>query len=296
MATAGMPMPAPAPMPTARELFLHSWPGRLFIVSTAVKILVALVRLAGELPAFVQVVEQQSRRSASWCRSRTSPWRLFLAVKRQLLWRVRRRLILSYIFFGVIPAFLIVGFFLLGAFIVAMSVSAYVFRNGYDRSWTTVKLAAQSAALETARHARRSEPRRCSGSSGARAQRYPGISMAFVPANPSRLAPVRVGRWEHGSPPVVIPAWLQTEGQEFAGTLVTVQPGSPGDIELVARAVVPVRADRGLVGHVVADLPLDAEMMNLLEGTTSIRVGAITEVKEDTAQPTAIGASGQPGV
>ncbi len=244
------------------------------------------MRLAGELPAFMQVVSSIATLGLVVSVSYFA-WRLFLAVKRQLLWRVRRRLILSYIFFGVIPAFLIVGFFLLGAFIVAMSVSAYVFRNGYDKIVDDVKLAAQSAALETARHPDGAAETMQRLEQSAR-QRYPGISMAFVPANPSRLAPVRVGRWEHGSPPVVIPAWLQTEGQEFAGTLVTVQPGSPGDIELVARAVVPVRADRGLVGHAVADLPLDAEMMNLLEGTTSIRVGTITEVKEDTAQPTAI--------
>ena len=35
-------------------------------------------------------------------------------MQRRLLWRVRRKLILSYIFIGVVPALLIVGFFLLG--------------------------------------------------------------------------------------------------------------------------------------------------------------------------------------
>ena len=34
--------------------------------------------------------------------------------KRRLLWRVRRKLIISYIFIGFIPAMLIVAFFLLG--------------------------------------------------------------------------------------------------------------------------------------------------------------------------------------
>ena len=39
--------------------------------------------------------------------------RLLVARKRRLLWRVRRKLILSYIFIGFVPAMLIVAFFLL---------------------------------------------------------------------------------------------------------------------------------------------------------------------------------------
>ncbi len=280
----GMPAPAPGPVPTARDLLLHSWAGRLFISSTAVKVLVGLLRLAVDLPLFLRIVSGVATLGLV-VSVLDFGWMLFLAAKRQLLWRVRRRLILSYIFFGVIPAFLIVGFFLLGAFILAMSVSAYVFRNGYDKIVDDVKLAAQSAALETARHPDGAADTMQRLEQSAR-QRYPGISMAFIPADSSRLAPVRVGRWDHGSPPAVIPAWLRAQGQEFAGTLVTAQPGAPGEIELVARAVVPVRADSGVVGDVVADLPLDAEMMNLLEDKTSIRVGTITEVTEDTPQPT----------
>ena len=33
-----------------RDLLLHTWPGRLFIISAALKLVVALARLAGELP------------------------------------------------------------------------------------------------------------------------------------------------------------------------------------------------------------------------------------------------------
>ena len=40
--------------------------------------------------------------------------RLVFLVQRRLLWRVRRKLILSYIFIGVVPSLLILGFFLLG--------------------------------------------------------------------------------------------------------------------------------------------------------------------------------------
>jgi len=92
-----MPAPAPAPVPPIRDLLLRSWQGRLFIGSTAVKILVALLRLAVELPLVLRIVSGVATLglvvSVSYF-----VWLLFLALKRQLLWRVRRRLILSYIF------------------------------------------------------------------------------------------------------------------------------------------------------------------------------------------------------
>ena len=40
---------------TARDLLLNSWPGRLFIIAAALKVLVALVRLVGDVPAFLSV-------------------------------------------------------------------------------------------------------------------------------------------------------------------------------------------------------------------------------------------------
>lgn len=263
-------------MPTARQLLLHSWPGRLFIVSAAFKLLVAVIRLAGDLPAFVRVVSSVATIGLAVSVSYFA-WRLFVAVKRQLLWRVRRKLILSYIFFGVIPALLIVGFFLLGATAVAMSVSAYVFRNGYDKIVDDVKLVAQSAALESARRPDSMADTMQRVEQSAR-QRYPGLSMTFVPAKGSKLPPVRVGRWDHGKPPDAIPAWVLAREEEFTGTLVTTLPEAPSEVELVARSVVPVRTDRGVVGHVVADLPIDAEMMNQLQDRTTIEVGSVSLV------------------
>ena len=288
MTSPAMPTPAPVPMQTPRQLLLHSWPGRLFIVSTAFKLLVAVLRLAGDLPAFVRVVSSVATIGLAVSVSYFA-WRLFIAVKRQLLWRVRRKLILSYIFFGVIPALLIVGFFLLGAMVVAMSVSAYVFRNGYDKIVDDVKLVAQSAALESARHPEGIADTMQRVEQSAR-QRYPGISMVFVPGVRSTLPPVRVGRWDHVKPPGVIPPWVLARENEFVGTVMAAPPDAPAEVELVARSVVPVRMDAGIVGHVVADLPIDAEVMNQLQDKTTIKVGAIAEVREDSAQSPAVAA------
>src|SRR5438132_188034 len=51
---------------------------------------------------------------------------LFLLAKRRLLWRVRRKLILSYVFIGFVPAMLIVAFFVLGALLLFFNFSSYL--------------------------------------------------------------------------------------------------------------------------------------------------------------------------
>src|SRR5690606_30083253 len=53
-------------------------------------------------------------------------WRLFVGAKRRLLWRVRRKLTLSYIFIGFVPALLIIAFFLLCGLLLFFNISAYM--------------------------------------------------------------------------------------------------------------------------------------------------------------------------
>lgn len=282
MTAPAMPNPAPVSMPTARELLLHSWPGRLFIISAAFKILVGLLRLAGELPPFIRVVSSVATIGLAVSVSYFA-WRLFVAVKRQLLWRVRRKLILSYIFFGVIPAILIVGFFLLGATVVAMSVSAYVFRTGYDKVVDDMALIAQSAAVEIGRRpGALSDTLERVAQSGR--QRYAGVSLAFVPASAAAqlaagaslpLQPVRVGRWDHEQPPASVPQWVSDKAWT-GGTIVLTPGDGSGDVELVGRGVAAVRVGGRLVGHVLADQPIDAEMLNQLQERTTVKIGALS--------------------
>src|SRR3972149_3396379 len=72
-----MPTPAPVAMPTPRQLLLHSWPGRLFIVAAAVKLLVAALRLVGEPPVFVRVVSSVATIGLAVSVSYFA-WRLFI--------------------------------------------------------------------------------------------------------------------------------------------------------------------------------------------------------------------------
>src|SRR5688572_28544246 len=90
-----LPLPPDQPTVPARDLLLRSWPGRLFMVAFGVKVLVALVRVFAEPPVFLQVLSTTAT-LALLVALGYFVGRLFLLVKRRLLWRVRRKLILSY--------------------------------------------------------------------------------------------------------------------------------------------------------------------------------------------------------
>ena len=112
------------PRQTARDLLLQTWPGRLFLAAVALKLIVALWRLASPLPAFVTLVSGAAT-IALVVALASFAWRLFVVVKRRLLWRVRRKLILSYIFIGVVPSLLILVFFLFAGSLVPRAVVAF---------------------------------------------------------------------------------------------------------------------------------------------------------------------------
>jgi hypothetical protein len=150
-------IPAPAGLPagadpavSSADLIFRSWPGRLFIVSAAIKVALGLVRLAGDPPPLLDVLGTAATIGLIISVSFFA-WQLFVLMKRRLLWRVRRKLILSYIFIGVVPSLLIVIFFLLGGVLIFMNVSAYLFKDGYDAIVDDAKLFAESAASEMSR-------------------------------------------------------------------------------------------------------------------------------------------------
>ena len=195
-----------------------------------------------------------------------------LGVKRRLLWRVRRKLILSYVFIGFVPTLLILAFFLFGGSLMFMNVSAYLFKDGYDDLVADV----QSIARETqvALDAPGASPARRSSRAARprRALRYADLSMALVPVGAGG-APLRAGPWWHLDPPAALPAWLPADG--FAGTLAVAPADAPSEIELVVRAVAPPPSP-GAGYAVVVDLPMAGQVVEHLYDSTSVRAGAVT--------------------
>jgi sigma-B regulation protein RsbU (phosphoserine phosphatase) len=263
---------------TARDLLLHSWPGRLFIIAAALKIAVAVLRLFGELPAVIRIVSTAATIGLAFS-VLFFLTRLIFLVQRRLLWRVRRKLILSYIFIGVVPSLLILGFFLFGSWLVTGSVGAYLFRDGYDEVTRNVQLLSEAAAAEIGRvPATVQETVDRVQRNASASLRYPTLSMAFVPA--ANGAPITRGPWEHlrGSAEKVpsVPQWVRDRPTGFTGTIAVLPADAPSEPELVVRALRPAMKGGVPIGWVVADLPLDAAMLSRLYERTGVKATSVT--------------------
>jgi len=258
------PRPGAATQPSARELLLHSWPGRLFLLTAGLKIVIAAWRVAGTLPEAVRVVSTIATIGLAIAVG-TFAWRLFVQIKRRLLWRVRRKLILSYIFIGVIPSLLILVFFLFAGSLVFMNVSAYLFKDGYDTIVEDARLSAQAAASEIARNPG-SAVETIARVHRIRASMYPAISIAYLGPDGETET---VGPWQRFPAPDRLPAWLEEDS--FAGSLGVPVKDSQGEEDLVIRAVVKV-GPGGSGGAVVVDIPLDEQVTHRLHEQTGVRL------------------------
>jgi sigma-B regulation protein RsbU (phosphoserine phosphatase) len=268
---------------TARDLLLNSWPGRLFIIAAALKVIIALVRLVSEVPAFLRVTSTAATVALAFS-VLFFLTRLVFLVQRRLLWRVRRKLILSYIFIGVVPSLLILGFFLLSTAFAAGTVGAYLFRDGYDDVSRQVQLLAEAAVAEVSRAPRTTEEtidrvqRNGSASLG-----YPTLSMVFIPASATGPAVVSRGPWEHlrglSDPSSLALTWIRSRPEGFSGTTIVSPPDAPNEPEMVIRAVRPAGRAASPVGWVIVDLPLDSAMLNRLYERTGVKAGAVTLTK-----------------
>lgn len=251
------------PQPSPRELLVRTWPGRLFLAAAAIKLIVIAWRIAAPVPGAVRAVSSVATLGLAVALVMFS-WGLFVQVKRRLLWRVRRKLILSYIFIGVIPSVLILIFFLFAGTLVFMNVSAYLFKDGYDEIVDAALLSAQAGASEIARNP---------GSVTETIQRvrrirqplYPSISVAYVGSDGSVESS---GPWKTLPEPRVVPTWLKEDA--VGRTYAAPEKGSLVEEDLVARAVARVGGGRG--GAVIVDIPLDEYVTHQLYVTTGVRL------------------------
>ena len=258
-------------------------PGRLFLLSTAILVALLIVRQFAPLPEFVDFFRKVVR--LAWFAALV--WLTVVAVRsqsRRFLWRVRQKLILSYIFLGFVPVILIAALTLVGGFILYGSVATYVFDGGVDRIAEDVHQIAESAAAEIARNpagAIETINRKYLST----VSRYPGLSLAVVPqelapgpdagapAAPSADPILKAGAWRHAPPPVV-PTWLRDPAAGFDGVL-TIRSENASDWLLVLRSAIHT-VDRRTV---IADLPIDAGLAAALESRTRITMGAISPGK-----------------
>ena len=161
--------------------FFRTRPGQALIAGLVIKLVLLAVRaVVGGAPTFVGTIDTLASMAIAVGGT------LFLVrelatIRRRLLWRVRRKLIISYIFIGFVPAILLVAFSLLGGLLLFSNFSSYLvqtrLKSMVDR--------AESVAVTTAREIQRA------GTGNAAAvleQRqaavdpeFPGASLAVVP-------------------------------------------------------------------------------------------------------------------
>ena len=292
MARRQPPRPASAPPPTPRELLFSTWHGRLFIGAAVIKFVVAVWRWVtsadpNALPAIVRVLSGAATIGLAVALLAFA-WRLFAQIKRRLLWRVRRKLILSYIFIGVIPALLILVFFLFAGSLVFMNLSAYLFNDGYDAIVENARVSAQAAATEIARNPT-AAVETIQRVHRIRARAYPAFSIAYIGPDGSRQT---AGPWRHIAVPDQVPLWLREDA--FAGAIAVPIKDSEGAEDLIVRALVKVGPE-GSGGAVVVDIPLDEQVMFGLQASSGVRLQNLYDSRVKTDELRANRTPGQGG-
>src|SRR5512132_3354005 len=110
---------------SAGDLLLRTLPGRGLVVGAAIRLLASLAQLViGRTPLTDAIGTVGTL--ALLAGTGVFAARLIALARRRLLWRVRRKLILSFIFVGLVPALLIIVFFALCGMLLFSSISSYV--------------------------------------------------------------------------------------------------------------------------------------------------------------------------
>lgn len=275
--------PAPVEFNIARTV-----PGRLFILAAGVLLVLWGVRQFVELPApielFRQVASFALRFSALWLVAL-----LIVRYRRGFLWRVRRKLILSYMFLGFVPVALGGLFALTAGFMLHANISGYLFRQGLDDIVVDVHQIAAGAASEIGETLVTSDVV-LTRTHLAILPRYRNLSLAVVPvAEAGGAGPVaKAGDWKHMPIPPDVPEWVSRK--DFQGLLTMLPEGqeaADGDEErLLIRASVPLRDGRHVV---LADLPVDTDISSRLDEQTGIRMTEVAVRSQDEGAAPVVG-------
>jgi sigma-B regulation protein RsbU (phosphoserine phosphatase) len=276
-----------------RRLLLHRWPGRALLGGVALKLVAVLIEWTAGASLFTGLLSTVARLGYI-VGGLVVAWWIFQRARTRLLWRVRERLLVSYLFIGVVPALLIAVFFLFGIALLVVSVSAYLFMTGVNGVVADARVIAQAAVDELERSDRSTSVQAVLDRYVNRAQtRYRRLSLVLVPRQADvRRQPamgpapgaqmtsvVRAGPWSHLTPPDRIPAGV---GQgDFEGIL---SHGGTNDepIELVARAV---SRSRSQDWSVVVDVPIDEAVWTAMDETIGIQM---VDLAPDTTRPSSL--------
>jgi sigma-B regulation protein RsbU (phosphoserine phosphatase) len=265
-----------------RQALLGTWPGRVTSIGAAIKVVVFAIGLAVPLPAWLSTIDTLASVVVA-IGALYFLGRALAVAQRRVLWRVRRKLILSYIFIGFIPSILIVTFFLLGGWFLFVNFSSYLLQSEFRALNARAMAVAGITALDVQRAGGRNLTAILAGRQSSRAAAgLPGYSQAVIPmARPcSTSAPdapaESVGRvatsgpWAHVDPPAAVPEWL-SDCRGFGGIFPYQQADAANGVGLFVRAV--AFAHVGAASYaVIIDIPFDEQLRRQLRATTGVDV------------------------
>jgi len=263
-----------------RAPLFDTWPGRAILLGVVAKLATSLAGVAlGGTPAWLSFVDTLGS-LAILGGAAYFIVRLFVLAKRRLLWRVRRKLLLSYFFIGVVPVVLASGFFVLFVLILLLNFSSYLVQTEVTALQDRARYLASTITAEIQRGSGRDVTdifaRRLATVSGD----FPGASAALVPLDGScsqRSSAIeaaggrriKAGPWMHGDPPAAIPSWIGCEG--FVGLLA--------QSDIVARAVAFPESTAPAYA-VVVDLPFDDQPRTRLRDQSGIEVTSVNPLSD----------------
>jgi serine phosphatase RsbU (regulator of sigma subunit) len=272
-----------------RGLLFRTLPGRAIVIGVAIKLAVIVVRAitGGRIPAFLSVIETVGGLAVAVGLAYFI-FRLLVVAKRRLLWRVRRKLVVLYLFVGVVPALLLAAFSLLVGLLLFYHLSSYLVQSRLRALGEQARFLAQTTAIEIQRNGGRDAAAILARRMASVAGEHPDASIAIVPADrtcdsPSRVSDARLqtsdvttaGAWSHVPPPRSIPGWITCAG--FSGVLAYEHPRpNPNDVDmhlLVRGVAFPDGAHPSFV--VVADLLVNDAIRQQLRHDTGVELKTI---------------------
>jgi len=271
------------PSQTPSPWILGSFAGRALATGVLVKLVALVLGVARVSPALVEFVDTVGDVSLV-AGAIALGYLAYARVRARLLWRVRQRLILSYVFIGVVPLLLVAAFFALAGLLFFFNVSAFVLRGQMDGLIESADLQARDLAVTLAmapdaEAAGLLAARRTAEDDGDRFLSYAVVRperTCDAAARPA-LTPVTAGPWSHVTAPTVAPSWVPCDG--FAG-LVAYEVG--GQRRVVARAVAPVA---GSGSALVVDVPIGDAVLREIHEDTGLSVTDMTLEGEPGASP-----------
>ena len=260
------------------ELFAASTPGFTILAVLGLKVLIAL--FGGGGAGWLRVIDAAGTLALVAALGYLLV-RMLNRLQQRFLWRVRRKLVLSYVLIGFVPILLSVVFFLVSGALLLTTVSSSLVQLSFSDVMEDADDLAAMTAVDLGGLVEPAEVRAVlAGRVQAVEQRYPGASIAVLWNEAGRDRAAGAGPWRHDSRDLRFPAWLGAPPD--AGGLADVRDGASPEAgglvvtrgregwTVVARGVERFDED-GPVYAVVADLPIAGEVTRRMQASRGVR-------------------------